>query len=98
MIRTLGCPYYHRAVSLDALSPHVPEIVGLALGGIASASYGAQLVKRLASEHLIQIVAILLAGIGLLMLAEVAFAFQYVALVPTLAPAHFWDRSSRQPR
>jgi uncharacterized membrane protein YfcA len=72
-----------RAVSLEAILPYLPEVIGLALGGIASASYGAQLVKRLASKRLVQIVAVLLASIGVLMLAEVVFAFQYVAFLPS---------------
>jgi uncharacterized membrane protein YfcA len=64
-----------RAVSADAVLPYLPEMIGLAAGGIASASYGVQLVKHLASKHLVQIVAALLAGIGILMLAEVALPF-----------------------
>ena len=51
-----------RAVSFAAVVPHLPEVIGLGLGGIASASYGAQLVKQLASKHLVQIIAMLLAG------------------------------------
>lgn len=78
-----------RAVSIEAVSLFLPEVIGLALGGILSASYGAQLVKRLASNRLVQIVAVLLAAIGVLMLAEVVFAFQYVAFVPASNPVHF---------
>ncbi len=62
-----------RAVSVGAVLPYLPEVIGLAAGGIASASYGAQLVKQLAGKHLVQIIAALLAGIGVLILAEVAF-------------------------
>lgn len=78
-----------RAVSADAILPYLPEVIGLALGGIASASYGAQLVKRLASKHLVQIVAVLLAAIGVLMLTEVVFAFHYVAFLPSSPALHF---------
>jgi uncharacterized membrane protein YfcA len=71
-----------RAVSAAAILPYLPEVIGLAAGGIVSAFYGAKLVKRLESKHLIQIIAAFLAGIGVLMLAEVVFSFQYVALLP----------------
>ena len=73
-----------RAVSVGAVLPYLPEVIGLAAGGIASASYGAQLVKQLAGKHLVQIIAALLAGIGVLILAEVALSFQYV---PLLSPS-----------
>lgn len=77
-----------RTVSADAILPNWPEVVGLAMGGILSAFYGAQLVRRLASKHLVQIIAALLAVMGVLMLAEVIFAFQYVAILPP-SPAFF---------
>ena len=53
-----------RAVSADAILPYLPGVIGLAAGGIVSASYGAQLVKRLATKHVVQIIGVLLAGIG----------------------------------
>jgi hypothetical protein len=40
----------NRAVSADGILRYLPEVIGLAAGGILSASYGAQLVKRLASK------------------------------------------------
>jgi uncharacterized membrane protein YfcA len=77
-----------RAVSVDAIEPYLPEVIGLALGGIVSAFYGAQLVKRIASKRLVQIIAALLAGIGVLMLAEVAFSFQYIVVLPPSPVIH----------
>jgi uncharacterized protein len=75
-------------VSAEAILPYLPEVIGLAAGGIVSASYGAQLVKRLTSKHLVQIVAVLLAGIGVLMLAEVILSLQYVAFLPPSPALH----------
>ena len=77
-----------RAVSADAILPYLPEVTGLAIGGILSAFYGAQFVKRLASKHLVQIIAALLTGIGVLMLVEVIFAFQHVAILPPSTAIH----------
>src|SRR5258708_5832829 len=44
-----------RAVSATAVLPFLPEVIGLAAGSILSAAYGARLVQRLASKHLVQI-------------------------------------------
>jgi uncharacterized protein len=77
-----------RAVSAEALLPHLPEVAGLTVGGSVSAAWGARLVKRLSGQRLVRIVAALLAAIGVLMLAEVARPFQQVALVPASPAAH----------
>lgn len=77
-----------RAVSADAVLPFLPEVIGLAAGGILSAAYGAKLVQRLKSAHLVQIVGALLAAIGVLMLAEVVHPFAYVAVLPDAAAIH----------
>jgi uncharacterized membrane protein YfcA len=58
------------------------------LGGIVSAFYGARLVRSLTSARLIQIIGLLLAGLGCLMLAEVAHPFSYAGLVPDSQLAH----------
>ena len=42
------------AVSLMAIVPHLPEVAGLAIGGMASAAYGASLVRRLSGEWLVR--------------------------------------------
>ena len=87
---TLGFAMVVRSwvVSADAIVPYLPEVIGLAAGGIVSASYGAQLVQRLTSTRLIQIIAVLLAAIGILMLGEVADPFHYSALVPDSPTVH----------
>jgi uncharacterized membrane protein YfcA len=77
-----------RAVSVSAILPFLPEVIGLAAGGILSAAYGTRLVKRLTSQHLVQIIGALLASIGVLMLAEVAHPFAYVALLPDAVAVH----------
>jgi uncharacterized protein len=71
-----------RAVSAAAILPYLPEVIGLAIGGIVSASYGAQLVQGLTSKQLVQTIGMLLAGIGLLMLVEVAHPFHHAAPLP----------------
>jgi uncharacterized protein len=77
-----------RVMSVNAIAPFLPEVIGLAAGGIASASYGARLVQRLTSKRLVQTIGALLAGIGVLMLAEVAYPFQSVAVLPNSPAAH----------
>jgi uncharacterized membrane protein YfcA len=71
-----------RAVSLADVAPHGAEIVGLALGGMVTAFYGAPLVKRLTGERLMQIIAVLLAGLGALLCLEAIFPFAALAIVP----------------
>lgn len=77
-----------RAVSVAALVPFVPAVIGLAAGGIVSASYGARLVQRLSNERLVQTIGVLLGAIGLLMLVEVARPFSYSALLPASPVTH----------
>jgi uncharacterized membrane protein YfcA len=62
-----------RAIGIESLAPHLPEIVGLAVGGVASAFYGARLVSQFSDRRLVTLIALLLAGLGILMLAEAAF-------------------------
>jgi hypothetical protein len=76
------------AVSLAAIAPHLPKVIGLAIGGMASAVYGVRLVRKLSGERLVQLIAFLLIGIGGLLLWEAAFPFQYTPLVPANISAH----------
>lgn len=78
------------AIALAAVVPHSSEVVGLAIGGMASAMYGARLVQRLSSEWLVRLIAFLLIGIGALLLLEVAFPFRYASLLPASALAHLF--------
>src|SRR5215472_14253720 len=47
-------------VSLSAIVPHLPEVAGLAIGGMVSAVYGVHLVRRLSGEWLVRLIALLL--------------------------------------
>jgi uncharacterized membrane protein YfcA len=78
-----------RAVSASAIVPFLPEIGGLASGGIVSAFHGAKFVRALASKHLVQIIGTLLAGLGLLLIAEVVRPFSYAAILPDAPFAQF---------
>ena len=76
------------AVSVGALMPYLNEVVGLAVGGVVSAFYGAQLVNAIRSEYLVKTIAVLLAALGVLILFEVAYPFQYEQVVPPGAAFH----------
>lgn len=76
------------AVSAAAILPHWPEAAGLASGGMASAIWGVRLVRNLSSERLVRLIALLLIGIGAVLLWEVAFPFQYASLLPAGPAAH----------
>jgi uncharacterized membrane protein YfcA len=78
-----------KAVSVGALLPYLNEVVGLAIGGIVSAFYGARIVSAIRNEHLIKTIATLLAALGVLILFEVAHPFQYAQAVPAGAAFHF---------
>src|SRR5262249_48566291 len=78
-----------RAVSVAALVPYLNEVAGLAVGGVASAFFGARFVSAIKSEHLIKTIAALLAALGVLILFEIAYPFQYAQVIPTGAVFHF---------
>ncbi|HKW52843.1 MAG TPA: sulfite exporter TauE/SafE family protein [Stellaceae bacterium] len=77
-----------RALPETAILPFLPEVLGLAAGGIASAFYGARLVQRLTSKRLVQTIGVLLAALGVLMLAEVARPFGHAAMLPASPAVH----------
>jgi uncharacterized membrane protein YfcA len=76
------------AVSVGALVPYLNEIAGLAVGGVVSAFYGAQLVSAIRRQYLVKTIAVLLAGLGVLILFEIAYPFQYAQVVPADAAFH----------
>ncbi|MGC2076329.1 MAG: sulfite exporter TauE/SafE family protein [Xanthobacteraceae bacterium] len=78
-----------RAVSVTALVPYLNEVAGLAVGGVASAFYGARFVSAIKNEHLIKTIAALLGALGILILFEVAHPFQYAQVIPAGAAFHF---------
>src|SRR5215469_2752490 len=68
------------AVSVVALVPYLYEVVGLAIGGVASAFYGARFVSAIKNDYLVKTIAALLAALGGLILFEVAYPFQYAQM------------------
>jgi uncharacterized protein len=78
------------AVALDAVVPFLPAMAGLLLGGMVSAFYGTQLVRRLSDQRLVRLIAALLLGaLGVLLMAEAFLPFQSGELLPASAAAHF---------
>jgi uncharacterized membrane protein YfcA len=77
------------AISIAAVGPFLPEILGLALGGAGSAFYGAQLVKALSTRRLVQLIACLLAVIGCLLLVEAIFPFRHAEILPAVPGVRF---------
>jgi uncharacterized membrane protein YfcA len=77
-----------RAVSIGALVPYLNEVAGLTVGGVVSAFFGVRFVSAIKSEHLIKTIAALLAALGVLILFEAAYPFQYVQAIPAGAAFH----------
>jgi uncharacterized membrane protein YfcA len=75
-------------ISMTAIVPYLPDVAGLAIGGMVSAIYGVSLVRKLSGERLVGLIALLLLGIGALLLLEAAFPLQYKSLLPASATAH----------
>lgn len=73
--------------SFPALAAHGPEILALTLAAMAAAWFGAGLLARLDAARLTRIIALLLAAIGLLLLAE---ALAGEALRLGAAPGGAW--------
>jgi uncharacterized membrane protein YfcA len=65
-----------QTITLAPVLDFVPEVVGLTLGGVVSAVWGTRLVKRLSDPRLTALVAVLLALLGALLVAEAFFAFE----------------------
>ena len=74
-----------RTLSVSPLVPYFNEVAGLAIGGGASAFYGARFVNAIKSEHLVKAIAALLAALGVLILLEVVYPFQYAQVIPGAA-------------
>jgi uncharacterized membrane protein YfcA len=60
------------AVSLAAVVPFMPAMIGLLAGGMASASYGARPVAHISDKRLVRLIAALLGALGLLLITEAA--------------------------
>ena len=70
----------NHAVPVSGVMAHLPEIVGLTLGGVFSAVYGTRLVLRMSDRRLTIAMAALLAASGLLLLVEAFVPFNQAAL------------------
>ena len=70
------------AVSLAAVVPYLPAMIGLLAGGMASAFVGVRLVGHLTDRRLIRLIAILLGMLGLLLMAEAFLPFESGDLLP----------------
>jgi len=70
----------NHAVPASGVLAHWPEVVGLTLGGAASAIFGARLLLRMSDRRLTVLMAALLAALGLLLLVEAFVPFDGAAL------------------
>jgi uncharacterized protein len=70
------------AVSLAAVVPYLPAMIGLLAGGTASAFVGVRLVGHLTDQRLIRLIAVLLGMLGLLLMAEAFLPFPSGDLLP----------------
>jgi uncharacterized membrane protein YfcA len=73
-------------LALAAVLPHLPEMIGLGLGGMMGAGWGAGLLVRLGERRLATVLALLLAGIGLLLIAEALLRDGGAAVMAADAP------------
>jgi len=76
------------AISLAAVVPFLPAMIGLLAGGIVSAAYGARLVRRLSDHRLVRLIAVLLAALGVLLLSEAFLPFAPGGLLPANLGVH----------
>jgi uncharacterized membrane protein YfcA len=65
----------NHAVPASSIAGHLPEIVGLIVGGIVSAFYGTRLVAHLTDRRLTILICALLAALGMLLIIEVFMPF-----------------------
>jgi uncharacterized membrane protein YfcA len=77
-----------RSVSLAPVVPHLPEMIGLLAGGMASAFYGAKFVSRSSNEGLVLIIGALLAALGVSLIAEAFFPLESGDLLPAGIAVH----------
>jgi uncharacterized membrane protein YfcA len=76
------------AVSLAAIVPYLPAMIGLLAGGMASAFLGVRLVSHLTDRRLVWLIAILLGALGLLLMTEAFLPFHSGDLLPSSPAIH----------
>lgn len=67
---------------LSSVSPFAIEVIALGVGGMVGARWSAQLLTRLGDSHLEHVVAILLGGIGILLIVEAFLPVRDESLLP----------------
>jgi uncharacterized membrane protein YfcA len=70
----------NHAVPMSSVMAHLPEMLGLTLGGVFSAVYGTRLVLRMSDRRLTIAMAALLGALGLLLLVEAFVPFDNAVL------------------
>lgn len=76
------------SVSLAPVVPHLPEMIGLLAGGMASAFFGAKLISRLSNERLALIIGALLGALGISLITEAFFPLQTGDALPAGIVVH----------
>ncbi|MCI0429181.1 MAG: sulfite exporter TauE/SafE family protein [Rhodospirillales bacterium] len=71
----------NHVVPASAVLSHLPEVVGLIVGGVLSACYGTALVVRLSDRRLTNMTCVLLLALGALLIAEAFIPFERALLV-----------------
>jgi hypothetical protein len=71
----------NHAVPATMLIGHLPEVVGLIVGGVISAVYGARLVANLTDRRLTLLITALLTALGVLLIAEAFIPFERALIV-----------------
>lgn len=72
------------AVPVSGVVAHLPEVIGLTVGGVISAIFGVRLVLRLSARRLTMMMGALLAALGGLLLLEAFVPFSEAGLVGQL--------------
>lgn len=86
IVLVAALPARTAAVSLAAVEPHLPELLGMAAGSVAAAFLGAGLLARLKDELLARVILVLLVALGLVMIGD-AFLGESIHLFPEGAAA-----------
>jgi uncharacterized membrane protein YfcA len=76
------------SVSLGAVVPYLPEMLGLLAGGMVSAAFGARVVTKVSDRRLLRMIAVLLGALGVLLLSEAYLGFASGHLLPPSAAVH----------
>lgn len=71
----------NHAVPVTTVIDHLPEVIGLVIGGIISAFYGTQLVANLTDRRLTRLICALLVSLGLLLIGEAFVSFERALIV-----------------